>query len=92
MSLVRYEHLNGEEARQILTARRLAILPIGALEAHGPHLPVGTDNLLAQAIAERVAEQLGGVLLPLLPYGQVWSFQDFPGSLSVSWSIAARRP
>ena len=93
MSLVRYEHLNGgEEARQILTARRLAILPIGALEAHGPHLPVGTDNLLAQAIAERVAEQLGGVLLPLLPYGQVWSLQDFPGSLSVSWSIAARRP
>jgi creatinine amidohydrolase len=92
MSLVRYEHLNGEEARQILTARRLAILPIGALEAHGPHLPVGTDNLLAQAIAERVAEPLGGVLLPLLPYGQVWSLQDFPGSLSASWSIAARRP
>jgi creatinine amidohydrolase len=87
MSLVRYEHLNGEEARQILTARRLAILPIGALEAHGPHLPVGTDNLLAQAIAERVAEQLGGVLLPLLPYGQVWSLQDFPGSLSVSNEI-----
>ncbi|WP_448601455.1 creatininase family protein [Thermoflexus hugenholtzii] len=41
MSLVRYEHLSGEEARQILTARRLAILPIGAIEAHGPHLPVG---------------------------------------------------
>jgi creatinine amidohydrolase len=90
MSLVRYEHLNGEEARQILTARRLAILPIGALEAHGPHLPVGTDNLLAQAIAERVAEQLGGVLLPLLPYGQVWSLQDFPGSLSVSNEILSR--
>ncbi|WP_376788546.1 creatininase family protein [Thermoflexus sp.] len=84
MNLQRYEHLSGEEARRILEARRLAILPIGAIEAHGPHLPVGTDNLLAQAIAERVAEQVEGVLLPLIPYGQVWSLQDFPGSLSIS--------
>jgi len=84
MNLQRYELLSGEEARRILEARRLAILPIGAIEAHGPHLPVGTDNLLAQAIAERVAEQVGGVLLPLIPYGQVWSLQDFPGSLSIS--------
>jgi hypothetical protein len=67
LSLVRYEDLNGgEEARQTLTARWLAILTIDALKAHGLHLPGSTDNLLAQAVAERVAEQVEGVLMPLL--------------------------
>lgn len=84
MALLRWELMSGEEAQRHLREQRLAILPIGAVEAHGPHLPTGTDNLLAAAIAERVAERVGGVLLPLLPYGQVWSLQDFPGSLSIS--------
>lgn len=90
MTQLRWELLNGEEVQQRLREQSLAILPIGALEAHGPHLPTGTDNLLAAAIAERVAERVGGVLLPLLPYGQVWSLQDFPGSLSVSAETLTR--
>lgn len=84
MAPLRWDQLTGEEVHQRLKERRLVILPLGAVEAHGPHLPTGTDNLLAAAIAERVAERVGGVLLPLLPYGQVWSLQDFPGSLSIS--------
>ncbi|WP_322799162.1 creatininase family protein [Thermoflexus sp.] len=90
MALLRWELLSGAEAQRCLRERRLAILPIGALEAHGPHLPTGTDNLLATAIAERVAERVGGVLLPVLPYGQVWSLQDFPGSLSISAETLTR--
>ncbi|GBD08440.1 Putative mycofactocin system creatinine amidohydrolase family protein MftE [Candidatus Thermoflexus japonica] len=89
MALLRLDQMSGEEARRQLGERRLAILPIGAIEAHGPHLPTGTDNLLALAIAERVAEEMEGVLLPLLPYGQVWSLQDFPGSLSISTETLA---
>jgi len=84
MAPLRWDQLTGEEVHQRLKERRLVLLPLGAVEAHGPHLPTGTDNLLAAAIAERVAERVGGVLLPLLPYGQVWSLQDFPGSLSIS--------
>ncbi|WP_376790738.1 creatininase family protein [Thermoflexus sp.] len=89
MALLRWENMSGEEARQHLKEQRLVILPIGAIEAHGPHLPTGTDNILAVAIAERVAEQVGGVLLPLIPYGQVWSLQDFPGSLTISTETLA---
>ncbi len=89
MTWLRWDQMTGEEVRQRVSERRLAILPIGAVEAHGPHLPTGTDNLLAMAIAERVAEQVGGILLPLLPYGQVWSLQDFPGSLSISTETLA---
>jgi creatinine amidohydrolase len=46
-----------------------AILVVGALEQHGPHLPMGTDTMIAEAIAAFVAEQLPGVMLPPLPYG-----------------------
>src|SRR5580698_11117098 len=45
------------------------LLPVGALEQHGPHLPLGTDALLASAIASGVAAQVGGVVAPALSYG-----------------------
>jgi creatinine amidohydrolase len=44
-------------------------LPVGALEQHGPHLPLGTDALLAEAIASGVATQVGGIVAPALSYG-----------------------
>lgn len=43
-----------------------AVLPVGAIEQHGRHLPVGTDTLLAQALAERLAARLDAYLLPPL--------------------------
>jgi creatinine amidohydrolase len=42
---------------------------IGALEQHGPHLPLGTDALLAEAIAAGAAAAVGGLVAPTLPYG-----------------------
>jgi creatinine amidohydrolase len=44
-------------------------LPVGALEQHGPHLPLGTDALLATAIAAGAAAALGGIVAPALSYG-----------------------
>jgi creatinine amidohydrolase len=44
-------------------------LPVGALEQHCPHLPLGTDALLASAIATGVATQVGGIVAPALSYG-----------------------
>ena len=48
-----------------------AILPLAAIEAHGPHLPVGCDTLIVEAIARRAAAQLGPgtYLLPTIPFG-----------------------
>ena len=57
-----YEFLRPDELRKLQTASPLAFLPFGPLEWHGPHLPIGTDGLIAQALSE----QLGGVLLPTL--------------------------
>ncbi|MBF2575284.1 creatininase family protein [Listeria welshimeri] len=67
-----------------ITKTKPVILPIGAVEAHGPHLPLGTDNILASEYSAKIAAETDGFVLPVLPYGQVWSLQDFPGSLTLS--------
>lgn len=48
----------------------VAVLPIGSLEQHGEHLPLGTDSLLVEAVVDRaLGERDEVVLCPTLPYG-----------------------
>uniref|UniRef100_C5DAC6 Creatininase n=1 Tax=Geobacillus sp. (strain WCH70) TaxID=471223 RepID=C5DAC6_GEOSW len=75
---------NSFEIGKKITKSRIAIMPIGAVEAHGPHLPLCTDTILAERLAYRLAEKVEGFVLPAMPYGQVWSLRDFPGSISIS--------
>ena len=51
--------LNQESAREMLKTAPIAILPIGATEVHGNHLPLGTDMFLAQGLAEKLEQTLG---------------------------------
>ena len=68
-----------------------AILPIGSIEQHGPHLPLGTDWIIVQEIAKRVAEKLGNCyLLPALPYGTSQEHLEFPGTISLKPSTLAK--
>jgi mycofactocin system creatininase family protein len=60
------------------------IVPLGATEQHGPHLPIGTDTQVAIALAEIAAAELpGSVIAPALPYGSSGEHQDFAGTLSI---------
>ena len=80
-----YQSLKGDEVKGFLRKETVILLPVGAVEFHAAHLPLGTDNFLAEGIAKKVAEKLDEVLiLPPLSYGQVWSLRDFPGSLNIS--------
>ena len=45
------------------------IIPAGATEQHGPHMPLGVDAMLSRAIAEEVARKLGALVAPTLSYG-----------------------
>jgi creatinine amidohydrolase len=60
----RYERLYGEELFALIREQPLAWLPLGILEHHGGHLPWGLDGLKAHAVCLRLAQQLGGVVLP----------------------------
>ena len=47
----------------------IVLLPVGALEQHGPHLPMNCDVVIPASIAERVARRLGGLVAPPVAYG-----------------------
>ena len=62
----------------------LAIIPTGAVEVYGPHLPTGTDTIVVTHIANRVGDALDAPVLPTLPVGFSRSLGDFPGTLNIS--------
>jgi creatinine amidohydrolase len=70
------------------------VLPFGAVEQHGPHLPFGTDFLVVDAVARRAAEHAGRevavVLAPTVPYGSSDHHLDVGGALSFSMEAFER--
>ncbi|MEW6273463.1 MAG: creatininase family protein [Thermodesulfobacteriota bacterium] len=63
---------------------RTALLPLGSTEQHGPHLPLATDTLIADAVAERLCARSAGVLrLPALALGCAREHASFAGTLSL---------
>ncbi|TCO46518.1 creatininase family protein [Actinocrispum wychmicini] len=70
--------------------RPVLLLPVGAIEPHGPHAPLGTDPLISAGVCERVAQRLKdhptlrALVLPPLPYGVTRYAGAFPGAVHVS--------
>lgn len=79
-------------ARAVEAGATTVVLPLGATEQHGPHLPLGTDTIRATALADRVAERLGpGFLVaPALPFGCSDEHSGFPGLLGLEAETLAR--
>jgi creatinine amidohydrolase len=75
-------------------ARWIAVLPLAATEQHGPHLPVGTDVMIAQAYLARVRELLAdsipATFLPLQPVGISTEHIGYPGTLTLPTEIALK--
>jgi creatinine amidohydrolase len=69
-----------------LATNPLVIVPVGALEAHGPHLPLGADQLQAEATAGALADRLDALIAPTIPYGSAPGARRFPGTVSLTMS------
>ena len=82
--VVEWARLTWPEAEAVVKKMPACIVPFGAVEAHGPHMSLQTDNLLTTEKCRRVCERTGVVLMPTVSYGQVWSLYSFPGTLSIS--------
>jgi len=62
--------------KSIKMKKQVAVIPIGSIEQHGPHLPVSTDSDIVTEVAKRLSEMKGYLLLPTLTYGV--SFEHAP--------------
>src|SRR5437763_2931077 len=75
-------------------SRWIAVLPLAATEQHGPHLPVGTDVMIAEAYLARVRELLPPAIpatfLPIQPVGISTEHIHYPGTLTLPTDIALK--
>jgi creatinine amidohydrolase len=75
-------------------ARWIAVLPLAATEQHGPHLPLGTDVMIAQAYLARVhellADSLPATFLPIQPVGISTEHIGYPGTLTLPTEVALK--
>ena len=63
----------------------LVLVPMGSIEQHGPHLPLDTEAVIAEAVAQSAAERLGGgeMVAPAIRYAASGEHQMFPGTCSI---------
>jgi creatinine amidohydrolase len=95
MALCYLADMTWHEAREAFDKAPVAILPVGALEAHGPHLPLATDVIIAEAMARAGARLVAAagkevVVLPALPYTAAPFAEGFAGTLSLPRATIAR--
>lgn len=72
------------EVEKTLTTTKLAIIPLGAIESHGPHNPVGIECFVVEELAKRLDDRVQSIILPTIPvsYSKGWS--EFAGTLWVT--------
>ena len=76
--------LDSRSFERRVAGNSLVILPVGALEAHGPHLPLAADQIQAEATAVALAERTHALVAPTIAYGSCPTARAFPGTVSLS--------
>jgi len=75
--------LTSEELEKVIQQNLPAILPLGSIEKHGQHLPVGTDSLIGYKVACLAAKRESVIVMPPLHYTSVSVTHTFPGGISI---------
>jgi creatinine amidohydrolase len=72
------------EARDVLDDNPIVLLPVGAVEEHGPHLPLDEDALVADRVAQEISARTNSIVAPLMPYGYSPNLRGYTGTISLS--------
>ena len=75
--------MDSRSFERAISENPVVVVPVGALEAHGPHLPLGADQIQAEATAESLAERIGAFVAPTIAYGSCPGTSAFPGTVSL---------
>jgi creatinine amidohydrolase len=76
--------MTSARARALAAEGRTVAIPIGALEAHGPHLPLAADTMQAEAVVREVSRRTGVLVAPPIAYGVCLSTRDHPGTVGIT--------
>jgi creatinine amidohydrolase len=83
-----WQDLTTADFESLDAGRLIAVLPLGAIEQHGPHLPLSTDRAIADGVLARVIDllpdEVPAVILPTQPVGLSIEHGAFPGTLTAS--------
>ena len=80
----RFEEVTGFEVNDLASKYALGVVPLGSLEFHGPHNPLGTDTIIISGIAERVAVRTNALLFPTVSFTQCPAHTaHFRGTMSI---------
>lgn len=82
----RYDELTWAEVDEAAQEGTTVLVPVGATEDHGPHLPLDVDRRIVEGICEPAAAQSTNVLLfPTLNHGYLPHHMDYPGGITLGW-------
>ncbi len=82
---MRLDEWTSEEFAKRVTPETVVILPVGSVEKHGSHLPLGSDMIQPLHVLEEVCAKTDAVLAPSIPYGVITTTRHFPGGIGISF-------
>lgn len=84
-------NFTSDDFKENLKKSNIVIIPIGMVEAHGHHLPLGTDIFSPRLFCEMIEEKIGDKvwIAPEIPYGQSYDLSPYPGTVSVPSEVLA---
>ncbi len=89
--MMRWEELNRDGfADAVKECEQVCLLPISAIEPHGPHLPVGTDMYQGREVCRRAAEIEPAIIFPDYIFGQINEARHVPGTIALSGQLTLR--
>lgn len=89
----RYEKLTWPEINDAVALKKVCIIPCGAVEQHGPHLPLDVDLVCPGGVARGAGERLPDkiLVLPTIAYGYTGHVMDFPGTINTHYETFIRQ-
>jgi len=81
---MKIEELTTQEVENYLRENKGVLIPLGSMEQHGGHLPLGTDSILADSIVEAVSDALGILKLPVVNFGPCFNSMSHAGTISIA--------
>ena len=86
----RWSEATWPELTDLADSREVGLVPVGATEQHGPHLPTATDTIIATAMCEAASDRCGAPVLPAIPLGASYGHGTvLPGTISATPDLLA---